>query len=75
MASVSSNMRKNVRKAYEALQSTGHNFDFCVIEKVEDVGNALHRFFRLYSLRADAPNMVVHPDNFKAPKNRTFITE
>ncbi len=75
MASVSSNMRKNVRKAYEAIQSTGHNFDFRVIEQVEDVGDALDHFFQLHSLRAHAPNMIVHPDKFTAPKNRAFITE
>jgi len=75
VTSLSSNMRKNVRRAYEVLQSTGHNFEFRVIQRPCDVGDALDRFFRLHSQRAQAPDMLVHPDKFKALQNRAFITE
>jgi CelD/BcsL family acetyltransferase involved in cellulose biosynthesis len=75
LASVSSNMRKNVRKAYEALQSSGLKTDFRVIERAQDIDSALDRFFALHSLRASAAGMVVHPDKFLLAKNRSFMKE
>jgi CelD/BcsL family acetyltransferase involved in cellulose biosynthesis len=71
LSSLSLNMRKNLRKAYE--RSAGPDFEFRVIEHCADVESALNRFFRLHSLRAQAPNMVVHPDI--SHKNRAFLTE
>jgi len=74
VASVSANMRKNLRKAYERLRAGGHNFEFRVVEQADD--RALNRFFRLHSRRAQASNMlVIHPDKFRTSRNRAFITE
>jgi len=74
-ANVSSNMRKNIRKAYEFLERDGYPFTFRVISQPEAVPAALDRFFWLHAARADVADMIHHPNKFGSSRNRTFFTE
>src|SRR5262245_52544926 len=71
----SSNMRKTVRKCYEVLERDGHSFVLRVVERPADVPTALERFFMLHSARANAAEMVMHPDKFSARSNRAFLVD
>jgi len=73
--SVSANMRKNVRKAYEFLERDGHQFEFRIVEKRSEMAVALDRFFFLHSSRANVSDMITHPDKFAAPDNHAFLVE
>jgi len=74
-SSISANMRKNVRKAYEFLERDGHRFVFRAVERPADVPAALDRFFKLHAARSEAADMINHPDRFAAPRNRAFLRE
>jgi CelD/BcsL family acetyltransferase involved in cellulose biosynthesis len=75
-AGVSSNTRKNIRKAYEFLERDGHAFTFRAIEKPDAVSAALEHFFRLHAARANASDMTIdHPDRFANPRHRRFLVE
>jgi CelD/BcsL family acetyltransferase involved in cellulose biosynthesis len=72
---LSSNMRKNVRKAYESIENAGHEFIIRIVERPEDVASALDRFFVLHAKRSEASDMIVHPNKFADPRNRAFLIE
>jgi CelD/BcsL family acetyltransferase involved in cellulose biosynthesis len=74
-ASVSSHMRKNVRKAYEFLERDGHAFAFRAVERPADVPEALARFLVLHAARAEVADMIHHPNKFEAPRPRAFLTD
>jgi CelD/BcsL family acetyltransferase involved in cellulose biosynthesis len=74
-ASVSSNMRKNVRKAYEFLERDGHAFVFRAVEDPAEVPEALARFLVLHAARAGVADMIYHPNKFEAPRPRAFLTD
>ena len=61
---VSSNMRKNLRKAYEFLERDGFAIALRVTERPDGVGAAMARFLALHAARADAAGMIFHPDKF-----------
>ena len=73
--SLSSNMRKNIRKAYEFIEDAGSAYEFQVIEKATEAETALDRFFFLHASRSNAPNMIRHPNKFAAARNRAFLIE
>jgi len=70
---VSSNMRKNLRKAYELLERDGVEFALRVTERAEDVAAAAARFLALHAARADATDMIYHRNRFTEPHARAFI--
>jgi CelD/BcsL family acetyltransferase involved in cellulose biosynthesis len=72
---VSSNMRKNLRKAYEFLERDHIDFALRVTERPPDVALAFTRFLSLHSARAEAADMIVHPDKFKQSTVRAFFDE
>ena len=74
-ANVSSNMRKNIRKAYEFLERDGHSFTFRSVARAEVVPAALERFFALHAARADVAGMIQHPNKFASSRNRSFFVE
>jgi CelD/BcsL family acetyltransferase involved in cellulose biosynthesis len=76
LASVSSNMRKSVRKSYEFLASDGYQFCFKVIDQSIDVRKPLNTFYRLHAARGSVTDMKVkHPDRFSPPEYRGFLDE
>jgi CelD/BcsL family acetyltransferase involved in cellulose biosynthesis len=76
LAGVSSNMRKNVRKAYQLLDRDGHAFNFRAAGAVDGHNGALESFFRLHSARAEVSEMSFkHADRFADTVNRDFIRE
>jgi CelD/BcsL family acetyltransferase involved in cellulose biosynthesis len=75
LANVSANMRKNIRKAYEFLERDGHAFSFRVTAQPELVPAALERFFVLHASRAEAADMIQHPDRFANQRHRSFFVE
>jgi hypothetical protein len=75
-AKVSSNMRKNLRKAYEFLERDGHAFIFRAISRPADVPAALERFFVLHAARADVSDMTIaHPNKFGNLRHRSFLID
>jgi CelD/BcsL family acetyltransferase involved in cellulose biosynthesis len=72
---VSSNMRKNLRKPYEFLERDGFAVALRVIERPEDVVTAMPRFLALHSARADAVDMISHPDKFAQARERGFFED
>jgi CelD/BcsL family acetyltransferase involved in cellulose biosynthesis len=74
-ATVSANMRKNIRKAYEFLERDGHAFTFRAIARPEIMPAALDRFFLLHAARADVTDMIQHPNKFASARNRSFFIE
>jgi CelD/BcsL family acetyltransferase involved in cellulose biosynthesis len=72
-SNISTNMRKNVRKAYEFLERDGYSFVFRVVERPEDVQAALERFLILHAERSEAAGMINHPNKFATPHNRAFL--
>jgi CelD/BcsL family acetyltransferase involved in cellulose biosynthesis len=74
-AHVSSNMRKNLRKAYEFLDRDGFAFSLRVVERPVDVAAAVERFMILHAARSNATNMVHHPNKFSKPHARAFLFE
>jgi CelD/BcsL family acetyltransferase involved in cellulose biosynthesis len=71
---VSANMRKNLRKAYEFLERDGFDFELRVTERHEDVAAAFARFVTLHAARAQAPDMIFHPNKFDRPNVRSFFS-
>jgi CelD/BcsL family acetyltransferase involved in cellulose biosynthesis len=75
-AKVSSNMRKNLRKAYEFLERDGHAFIFRAISRPADVPAALKRFLVLHAARADVSDMTIaHPNKFGNLRHRSFLID
>jgi CelD/BcsL family acetyltransferase involved in cellulose biosynthesis len=72
---VSSNMRKNLRKAYEFLERDGIAFALRVIERADDVAAAVERFLALHAARAEADDMIIHPNKFVRLHVRAFLAE
>jgi CelD/BcsL family acetyltransferase involved in cellulose biosynthesis len=72
---VSSNMRKNLRKAYESLDHAKLTFELKVVEHANDLDGAIARFHELHRVRADAAGMIRHPDKFTKPHVRAFLRE
>ncbi|HVY18315.1 MAG TPA: GNAT family N-acetyltransferase [Rhodopila sp.] len=72
-ASVSSNMRKNLRKAYEFLERDRIRFTFTVIENPSDNQSAIDAFLALHAARSDAADMIMHPNKFTNPTTRAFL--
>lgn len=72
---VSSNMRKNIRKAYELLERDGFTFTLNVVERAEELPLALERFLALHAMRSEAVDMITHPNKFAGPPARTFLAD
>jgi len=76
LASMSLNMRKNIRRAYQHLERDCHTFNFRVGGITGDHRSALESFFRLHSARARVAEMhFKHRDSFADRVNRDFISE
>jgi len=74
-AHVSSNMRKNLRKAYEFLERDGFRFVLHVVERPGDVQAAIGRFLSLHAARSEAADMINHPNKFARPHAWAFLSE
>jgi CelD/BcsL family acetyltransferase involved in cellulose biosynthesis len=72
---VSSNMRKNLRKPYELLERDGLAFALRVTERPNDVAAAVTRFLELHAARAEAADMIFHPNKFVQPHVRAFFAD
>lgn len=74
-SSLSTNMRRKLRIVYKYLERDGHSFVFRVVERPEDVPAAIERFFKLHTARAEATNMINHPNKFATPRDRDFLID
>jgi CelD/BcsL family acetyltransferase involved in cellulose biosynthesis len=72
---VSSNMRKNLRKCYEFLERDGFSITVRVTERPDAVEPAMARFLTLHGARAEAVGMIVHPEKFARPHERSFLRD
>lgn len=70
---VSSNMRKNLRKAYDLLKRDGFIFSVRVSERPEDVAGSVERFLALHAARAQVRDMIPHPYRFGQTRARAFL--
>lgn len=74
-AHVSSNMRKNIRKAHEGLERDGITFTVRVVDRPEDVQPAVEQFLALHAMRSEAADMLYHPNKFAEPRARRFLVD
>jgi len=72
---LSLNMRKNLRKAYQSLDRDGVAFSLRVTEQPNGVAAALDRFFALHAARAEAADMIFHPNKFARSHVRAFFAD
>ena len=68
-------MRKNLRKTYKLLERDGFAFALRVTEGPDDVAAAMTRFFALHAARAEAADMLFHPNRFVQPHVRAFFAD
>ena len=74
-ARVSTNMRKNLRKAYELFHRDGFRFDLRVVERPDEIDAAIGRFLSLHAARSAAADMIAHPNKFANSQARAFLTD
>jgi CelD/BcsL family acetyltransferase involved in cellulose biosynthesis len=67
------NIRESLRHCYNSLKRDGHRFECVVIDRLEDIADALDEFLRLHVMRANYRTSVVHPDRFSSKASRDFL--
>jgi CelD/BcsL family acetyltransferase involved in cellulose biosynthesis len=67
------NIRESLRHCYNSLARSGHSYELEVIERPQDVQQALSRFLQLHRMRAACRRGVAHPDRFASPVSRDFL--
>ncbi|HEV7358237.1 MAG TPA: GNAT family N-acetyltransferase [Steroidobacteraceae bacterium] len=67
------NIRESLRHCYNSLKRDGHCFECAVIDRPEDIGEALDEFLRLHVMRADYKTSVIHPNRFSSRVSRDFL--
>jgi len=67
------NIRESLRHCYNSLKKDGHRFEFIVIDRPEDLGEALDEFLRLHVMRANYKTSAMHPDRFSSKLSRDFL--
>jgi len=67
------NIRESLRHCYNSLKRDGHRFECIVIDRPEDIGDALDELLRLHVMRANYRISVVHPDRFSSKVSRDFL--
>ena len=72
---LSFNMRKNLRKTYKLLERDGFAFALRVTEDPDGAATAMARFFALHAARAEAADMLFHPNKFVQPHVRAFFAD
>ena len=72
---LSFNMRKNLRKTYKLLERDGFAFTLRVTEDPDGTATAMARFFALHAARAEAADMLFHPNRFVQPHVRAFFAD
>jgi CelD/BcsL family acetyltransferase involved in cellulose biosynthesis len=72
---LSSYARKYVRRSYEKFATLGKDVHLDIVSEKPEFALAMERFFLLHSSRANAKDMFAHPDKFRNPTNRAFLSE
>jgi CelD/BcsL family acetyltransferase involved in cellulose biosynthesis len=72
-ASVSGNMRKNLRKAYELLERDKFSFIFRSVERPEEIRSAVEGFLKLHAARSEVADMIYHDNKFSTPRTLEFL--
>jgi CelD/BcsL family acetyltransferase involved in cellulose biosynthesis len=67
------NIRESLRHCYNSLKRDGHRFECIVIDRPEDIGDALDEFLRLHAMRANYRASVIHPERFSSKVSRDFL--
>jgi CelD/BcsL family acetyltransferase involved in cellulose biosynthesis len=57
------------------MERDGHKLAFRVIDRRDEVDQALDRFFELHTARSQAQDMSFHRDNFQVKKHREFLVD
>jgi len=68
-------MRQNLRRTYKSLERDGVAFSLRVTEQAGGVAAAMERFLALHAARADAAEMIFHPNKFVQPHVRAFLAD
>lgn len=74
-AGFSRNMKEALRKCYNSLKRSGHDFTLRVVQAPADIGAALDRFFELHRARSELTGTVVHNDSFSTSRSRAFLRD
>jgi len=74
-ARVSSNMRKNLRKAYDFFERDGFSFVFRSAGEPDAVRSAIERFLALHAARSAVDGMIYHENKFSKPHTLAFLLE
>ncbi len=72
---LSKKWRKYLRQSEEKLAALGRKIELQVVAEPGEVAAHMERFFKLHAVRANAKNMLAHPDKFANGVNRSFIYE
>ena len=67
------NVKESLRKCYNSLARENHAFSLRVVSTPEEAHQALHVFFALHAMRADAQHTISHPDVFADETRRDFL--
>jgi hypothetical protein len=67
------NVKESIRKCYNSLKRDGHQFEFRVVQGVEESAKALECFFRLHETRADLKNTIKHGNVFASIRAKSFL--
>jgi CelD/BcsL family acetyltransferase involved in cellulose biosynthesis len=69
------NIKESLRKCYNSLKRDGHVPELKVITNAAEAEGAIHRFFDLHRVRAQATEAVQHADVFQTQTSRDFFLE
>jgi CelD/BcsL family acetyltransferase involved in cellulose biosynthesis len=69
------NTKEALRKCYKSLERGGHRFSLRIVERPEEVPEALATFFRLHTARAQAAEGVSHRDVFTQSHTVAFLED
>ena len=72
---LSNNTRKSLRKGYEFVDRDGLKILFQVIERRDEIEDALRRFFTLHRARSTSVDMTSHRDSFAERTHRKFLKD
>ena len=68
-------MKQAIRKCYNSLASEKIKHQLHIVDKPEDVPEALGRLLVLHAARADAAASIKHPNVFASPVTSSFMLE
>jgi hypothetical protein len=71
-ARIAGKVRKGIRRSYEIVEEDGLKLELRIIDAINELDEALERFYKLHTARALADDMSAHRDSFQNKKHATF---